>query len=309
MRVSDTVVLLAFVLAPAASGAGEKRIVPEGESAAHVVRWVKPGYPPLARVAHLQGNVIVQVSISKTGMAGNIRVKSGHPVLAQLAVEAVQEWRFRPFEVEGKVVSVEALLKIQFPPGNSPEEIKEAPEKIGEFSSVIAACRNDILDHQPAEAEPICRNAVALAASLGPHRQLERLDAFQQAGHALFLQSKFPEALENYQQELRIASESVEPHGAEIAAAHRHVGNGMWSTGRKEEARVEYEQAENIYAAAEGNADSVFLKNEYAKNRKAVLRDHATLLRQMGQKEEAEFLEGLAASIVVNSGGKTGSRE
>ena len=298
--------LLAFVLAPVASGAGEKRIVPDGEAAAHVVRWVKPGYPALARVAHLQGDVIVQVSISKAGAVGNVRVKSGHPMLSQLAVEAVQEWRFRPFEVEGKAVSVEALLKIQFPPGNSAEEIKEAPEKIEEFSRVISACREDILDHQPADAEPICRNAVALAAELGPHRQLERLEAFQQAGHSLFLQSKFAGALENYQQELRIAGEAVEPHGAEIAAAHRHVGNGLWSTGRKEDARVEYEQAENIYAAAETNTDSAFLKNEYAKNRKAVLHDHATLLRQMGQKEEAEFLETQAAAIVVNSGAKTG---
>jgi TonB family protein len=294
-------VLLACVLAPAISRAGEKQIVPAEEAAAHVTRWNKPEYPALARVAHLQGDVVIQVSISKTGAVSNARVKSGHPMLAQLAVEAVQEWRFRPFEVEGKTAAVEALLKIQFPPGDSPEEIKESPEKIGEFSSVISTCRDDILDHKPVEAEPICRNAIALANALGPRRRLEKLDAYQQTGHALFLQNKFAEALENYQQELLIANQAVEPHGAEIAAAHRHVGNSLWGTGQKEEARVEYEQAENVYAAAEGNTDSTVLKNEYAKNRKAILHDHAVMLRQMGQNEEAEFLERQSAAIVIKN--------
>ncbi|MBZ5525059.1 MAG: TonB family protein [Acidobacteriia bacterium] len=298
MRVAYVILVLVFLLLPAVSNAGEKRIVPAEEAVGHVLKWVKPDYPSVARVAHLQGDVVLQVSISKTGDVSNVRVKSGHPFLVQPAVDAIQGWLFRPFEVEGKAAAVEALIKIQFPPGDSPEEIKEAPEKLAEFSSVISACQEKLRDEKPVEAEPICRKAIALASELAPHRQLERVDAFQQTGHAFFLQKKFAEALENYQQELQYASQAVE-HGVEIAAAHRHVANALWGTGRKEEARVEYEQAEIIYAEAEANANSPFLQNGYAKNRKAVMLDHAALLRQMGQNEEAEFLEKQAAAIVI----------
>ena len=280
----------------------EKRIVPAEESAAQVAKWVKPDYPSLARIAHLQGDVIVQVSVSKSGAVSNVRVKSGHPLLAQAAVDAVQRWRFRPFEDEGKAVAVEALIKVQFPPGDSPADIPENPETLAEFSRVMSACREDILENKLPDAEEICRKAISLASGLEPHRLLERMEAFQQTGHALFLQHKFSEALENYQQELQAAVKAVEPHGAELAAAHRHVGNGLWGSGRKEEARIEYEQAENIYAAAEASTDSAFLRNEYARTRQALMRDHATLLRQLGQKEEADFLEQQASAIAVQSG-------
>jgi TonB family protein len=299
MRFSGAALLLMFILSPAVSMAGGKRIVPAEESASHVAKWVKPEYPSLARIAHLQGDVIVQVSISKSGAVSNVRVKSGHPMLAQAAVDAVERWRFHPFEEEGKAVAVEALIKIQFPPGDSPEEAKEPPTLLAEFSEVMQSCREEIHDRNAVDAEPLCRKAVVLASALDPSRQLERMNAFEQTGHALFLQNKFAEALENYRQELQIAVKAVEPHGAELGAAHQHTGNGLWATGKKEEARVEYEQAEIIYEAAEASASSAFLRNEYAKARKAVLHDHATLLRQLGQKEEAEFLDQQADAIMV----------
>lgn len=298
MRVAYVILGIVFLLSPPGTRAGEKRIIPAEESASHVEKWTKPDYPSVARIAHLQGDVILQVSVSKTGEVSNIRVKSGHAFLQQAAVDAVQSWTFRPFEVDGKPSAVEALIKIQFPPGDSPEEIKESPEKLAEYASAISGCQEELKDHKPAEAEPLCLKAISVAAQLSPHRHLERLEAYQHAGHAFLLQNKFAQALENYQQELQAANRAIS-YGIEIAAAHRHVANALWGVGKKEEARVEYEQTEILYAEAEQNTNSAFLQNGYAKNRKAVMLDHATLLRQMGQKEEAEFLEKAAATIVI----------
>jgi TonB family protein len=303
IKVFATAVLsLSLLLAPSAAVSWEKHLIPAEQTATHIVRWVKPVYPSLARTTHLQGLVIVQASISKAGVVTDVKARSGHPILIQAALDAVRRWRFSPFLAEGKPVSVEALVTVQFPPGDSPAEIKEDKETVDRFFSAIDNCRDQMQDGNLADAERFCKNAIVLAGGLDPHRQMERMDAYLKTGHALFLQKKFAEALENYQKELQIATNAIEPSGAELAAAHQHVGNALWATGRKEEARVEYEQAENVFQQAYQAAESAFLRNQYARNLKALMRDHATLLRQMGQNDEAEFLEKQAAAIVVESG-------
>ncbi|MDE3180792.1 MAG: M56 family metallopeptidase [Acidobacteriota bacterium] len=53
-------------------------------------------YPPLARVARLQGNVVLRITVDKDGTVSNTDVLSGHPLLIKAALEAVREWKFSP---------------------------------------------------------------------------------------------------------------------------------------------------------------------------------------------------------------------
>jgi TonB family protein len=303
-RAVSAALLLIVFLAPATTGAKEKRLVTAEEVAEHLARWAKPTYPALARATRLQGEVVILATISKSGVVGDLKVKSGHPLLAPAAMEAVLLWHFRPFLEDGKPEPVQALLKVQFPPGDAPGEFQASVDTVEQFYTTLEGCRDETRENNFIDAEALCKKAIDQAAALDEHHQLERMDACQQMGHVFFLQKKYAEALEQYQKELAIATASVEPWEVTLAAAHQHVANGLWATAKKEEARVEYEQAENTYEQSREHTDSAFLKNEYAKGLKGVLHDHATLLRQMGLKEEAAFVEGKSAAIVINQAAK-----
>jgi protein TonB len=79
---------------------------------------VDPVYPPLARQAHVQGEVVLRATISKDGRIESVQLVSGHPMLAAAAVNAVSQWRFRPYVLNGSPVEVEAQVIVNFKLGN-----------------------------------------------------------------------------------------------------------------------------------------------------------------------------------------------
>jgi protein TonB len=79
-----------------------------------LVRKVQPVYPPLARSARIQGTVVLQAVISKQGMIENLTTVTGHPMLVQAAVDAVRQWRYRPYMLNGEPVEVETQITVNF---------------------------------------------------------------------------------------------------------------------------------------------------------------------------------------------------
>lgn len=79
-----------------------------------LVRRVNPTYPPLARQARIQGVVILQAQISKEGNIENLQLISGHPMLAPAAIEAVKQWKYRPYLLNGEPVEVETTVQVNF---------------------------------------------------------------------------------------------------------------------------------------------------------------------------------------------------
>lgn len=73
-----------------------------------------PKYPPIAVEAHIEGTVILTATIGKSGTIENLRVASGHPMLQQAALEAVQNWRYRPYLLNGQPVEVETTINVVF---------------------------------------------------------------------------------------------------------------------------------------------------------------------------------------------------
>jgi protein TonB len=79
-----------------------------------LVRRVQPAYPPLARQARIQGTVVLQAQISKEGSIENLQLLSGHPMLAPAAIEAVKQWKYRPYLLNGEPVEVETQVMVNF---------------------------------------------------------------------------------------------------------------------------------------------------------------------------------------------------
>jgi len=88
--------------------------VSQGVTEGMVLRRVQPNYPPLARQARIQGDVILQAEISKEGAIENLRVISGHPMLAPAAIDAVKQWRYKPYFLNGEPVAVETQITVKF---------------------------------------------------------------------------------------------------------------------------------------------------------------------------------------------------
>jgi periplasmic protein TonB len=88
--------------------------VSQGVTQGLLIRKVQPTYPPLARQARIQGSVLLQAEISRTGDIENLRLISGHPMLAPAAIEAVKQWKYKPYILNGEPVEVETQITVNF---------------------------------------------------------------------------------------------------------------------------------------------------------------------------------------------------
>jgi len=79
-----------------------------------LVRRIDPVYPPLARSARIQGQVVLAAIISKAGTIQHLQVLSGHPMLVNAALDAVSQWLYRPYVLNGEVIEVETQITVNF---------------------------------------------------------------------------------------------------------------------------------------------------------------------------------------------------
>jgi periplasmic protein TonB len=79
-----------------------------------LMRRVMPTYPPLARTARIQGPVVLFAVISKAGTIDKLRAVSGPPMLIPAAIEAVSQWRYRPYILNNEPIEVETQITVNF---------------------------------------------------------------------------------------------------------------------------------------------------------------------------------------------------
>lgn len=91
-----------------------KTIVSSGVMQGYLLSRITPIYPAIARAAHISGTVVMQATISKTGLIVNLHVLSGSPMLQQTAMEAVRQWRYKPYLLNGEPVEVETEINVIF---------------------------------------------------------------------------------------------------------------------------------------------------------------------------------------------------
>jgi periplasmic protein TonB len=100
---------------PPPKAATPKRIRVGGQvESARLIFQPKPEYPPLAKMARIQGTVRLEAIISKDGTIQDLKVVSGHPLLVKAALEAVQRWRYQPTLLNGEPVEVVTEVDVNF---------------------------------------------------------------------------------------------------------------------------------------------------------------------------------------------------
>lgn len=88
--------------------------ISQGVTRGLLIHRVEPGYPPLARAARVQGDVILTAVISVNGEIENLQLVSGHPMLVPAAISAVKQWRYKPYLLNGQPVEVETTITVIF---------------------------------------------------------------------------------------------------------------------------------------------------------------------------------------------------
>jgi len=109
-----TIFFTAPVESPATASAPQRLRIGGNVQAANVINNVKPIYPPLAKQARIQGTVRFNVVINKDGTIQDIQVESGHPLLAEAALDAVRQWTYKPTLLNGEPVEVATVVDVNF---------------------------------------------------------------------------------------------------------------------------------------------------------------------------------------------------
>ena len=79
-----------------------------------LVQRYEPVYPSSA--AGVNGEVVLKATIGKDGKVSQVRIVSGHALLAQSAVSAVRRWRYEPFRLNGFPIEIENTIVVNFKP-------------------------------------------------------------------------------------------------------------------------------------------------------------------------------------------------
>jgi TonB family protein len=104
---------LAGIQVPAA-GSPQRVRISSGVANGLLVSKITPAYPDAARTARIQGTVVMRALINPAGEVENLTLISGHPLLAPAAIEAVKQWKYKPYLLSGKPVGVDTEIQVNF---------------------------------------------------------------------------------------------------------------------------------------------------------------------------------------------------
>jgi TonB family protein len=80
----------------------------------HLIKIVRPIYPPLARQINIPSAVTLECLIGRDGSVKKVEAKKGHPLFIKAAIDAVSQWKYKPLLLNGQPVETELVIDIDF---------------------------------------------------------------------------------------------------------------------------------------------------------------------------------------------------
>jgi protein TonB len=99
---------------PVAAAPPEVLKVSQGVTQGLLTRRVQPAYPRQALQMHIAGSVQLQAVIGKTGSIESVKVLSGDPILARAALDAVKQWKYKPYMLDNEPVEIQTQITVNF---------------------------------------------------------------------------------------------------------------------------------------------------------------------------------------------------
>jgi protein TonB len=85
-----------------------------GVSEGMLIAPIRPVYPAIARAAHVEGTVVVEAVISRSGAIESLHVLSGPTMLRSAAIDAIRAARYKPYRLNGDAVDVQTTITVNF---------------------------------------------------------------------------------------------------------------------------------------------------------------------------------------------------
>jgi TonB family protein len=114
------------IVVPSEKPSGPVR-VSSGTMVGSLISKVDPVYPEIAKAAHVQGAVVVRATISKDGTVKDLQYISGAPMLVVSAIEAVQQWKYKPYLLNGESTEVQTTITLNYSLEGSEGVAEQAP--------------------------------------------------------------------------------------------------------------------------------------------------------------------------------------
>ena len=98
------------------TGAVNPVVLSEETSRELLVSKVQPVYPPQAARTGLQGAVVLQALVGKDGSIRDLKLIRGYLVFGRAAFDAVKQWRYKPYVLNGQAVETQTQITVNFKP-------------------------------------------------------------------------------------------------------------------------------------------------------------------------------------------------
>lgn len=266
------------------------------EALASRTTYVAPIFPPIAKAAHVVGTVVLQIEIDPAGSVGKVKIISGPEMLRQAAIDAVKQWRYRPFVVDGSPAAVSAAVIMPFTLIEQPADNDNEIQRV--FFPLSDQCHQAATQNAPTEQQAdLCRLAAEVADQFAPDsRFIERRSAYVYASTALLRNRESKEALRFAEKAVAVAQEGHDDGPGRAAVftvrSEAEAASGDLVGSDRDLTRAEEEQRAAIDTPA-GHE----LHQSYTQALAGLLRFHAKLLQAMGRDAEAQTKLQEAAAL------------
>ncbi len=275
------------------------RTVTESAARQHLLQRSEPIYPPIARAAGIEGEVVIKIVIDETGRVSSEEFVSGPLMLRQAAMDAVKGWRFTPFRENGTPVRTSAALTIPFhlkKIGSNPNAMQEKAAQ--EWFPLSDKCRASLRAANAQDSVDVCKQALDMslkAGDLSSSDQLVMLESYQSYGQALLAAGRLQEALAAEDKAVEVAKAHLKDTDQEYAMPFYGRALAEQSLGQGDAALADFNTAEETHRRAIAHLPE--MKQMYSRYLASILRQHAALLESMGKQADAVKLRAEAASL------------
>lgn len=263
--------------------------VSEAQLYQHLIHRVEPVYPPEAKSNLEHGRVVLDISLSPEGKLLDVNVISGHFMLQEAASDAVWQWQFSPFELNGHKVSASGEISVDFyfPGEKAPDHDVEI---LARYSAQYDLCHEAVqATNKTPKTIEYCTNAAEIANQFAPDTRIqERLSANTYAALVLADKADFNTALVYANRAVAAAQQDQDDLSAvcfsfELRALIRHNLNDLQGA-EKDTATVMNYSRKALELAISQKSSAI---NDDRKKLESVLKLHSEMLIQLNREPEA----------------------
>jgi len=291
--------ILSILLISSTTHAQDPQSTPSSSPELHIVKQTAPMYPPIAKAAHVSGQVKLHIEIGKDGRVIGTKLVSGPPMLVGAAQECVKQWLYEPVLIDGTPASTSTTVTIRFdlPAPVNPNDEQIASRFFPLDQACIKAVSSNIDPDQQADA---CKQAADVAQTFSDQeRFIERRGAFVYASTAMRRAKHYDTALD-YANKATSVVEQGHDDGSGSSAAYGVRAQAEAQLGDLAATSDDLNKAENFERSAiseMGPMNAEFIKHQYVPVLKDLLSFHAQVLSALGKQGESDAKAAEAAKL------------